>query len=190
MKTSPKLPPDSACSGRVCVCVQGGAGTEARIPSAPWQAFRPVFCRQEGWRGRMQSKGVKRWSCKNRCALINSSNKYFRGCRHCAPKNAEQQALWRPPRAKWTGVGVGQRPRWLSRALAAEIAHLLGSISSLKEEVPAVCSPSSCSSQGLVRRILPLAGESSTSPRRGTHGGFETSTLGSWSVVSWAQETG
>ena len=34
------------------------AGTEAQIPSVPWQAFKPGFCRQ-GWRGRMQSKGVK-----------------------------------------------------------------------------------------------------------------------------------
>lgn len=45
-------------------------------------------------------------------------------------------------------MGVGQRPRWLSRALAAEISHLLGSISSLKEALP----PTTRSSQGLVCR--------------------------------------
>lgn len=74
-------------------------------------------------------------ACKSRCALINSPNKYFRGSRHRASKNAEQQALWRPPRTEWTGVGVGQRPSWLSGALAAK--SLICSDHFQLQEVPA-----------------------------------------------------
>lgn len=99
-------------------------GQKPKCLSAPCRAVGLVFCRQSCWRGRIQSKGVRH--CKHRCALINSPNKYFRGSRHRASKNAEQQALWRPPWTEWTGVGVGQRPSWLSGALAAQVSHLLG----------------------------------------------------------------
>lgn len=40
----------------------------------------------------------------------------------------------------WGWGRVGQRPRWLSRALTAEASNLLGSISSL-QEVLATCPP-------------------------------------------------
>lgn len=92
------------------------------------------FCTMPGSRACiLQTVMLERKDTIKRCealqaqmCLINSPNKYFRGSRHRASKNAEQQALWRPPWTEWTGVGVGQRPSWLSGALAAQVSHLLG----------------------------------------------------------------